>query len=233
MPKADERTSIYNIYKAVFAYAPAMPIFSSRHLALIRNLRVVWIPMEAGAFSIHPRHPLLGSKPTITEAKAILGTNSEELAIRTLAEISLLIPDFVFHGTLAPGHYKTPEAMHETFSDPRSGVDATGHFEIKQEHLTLLKALTWIDLSSQAAEEALHEKEEVWPMPVTDGKRPYGPSSYYQFDMAKILGEPYLVDKNDEVVSDPDKDARFEKLHMSMLAALQVFLQNAVPGTAS
>lgn len=64
-------------------------------------------------------------------------------------------------------------------------------------------------------------------MPYIDGERPYGDRTYFQFDMADLLGEPHKRDARGDLVKDGKKDARVERLHYETLAALQVFLMHA------
>ncbi|RQT12135.1 hypothetical protein [Burkholderia contaminans] len=60
-----------------------------------------------------------------------------------------------------------------------------------------------------------------------DGKRPYGDRTYFQIDMAELLGESYKRDVRGNLIEDAEKDARVERLHYETLAALQVFLMHA------
>ncbi|CAB3773295.1 MULTISPECIES: hypothetical protein [Burkholderia] len=215
------------IIRAVFADGASYPDLTPGHVALMRRLRVVWLPVESGAPAIYPESPLTGSDATIDLAKAILDTDDDVRAIRTLAELGHLVPEFVTAaGELAPGHYVIPEALREAFDFPESGVDTSGHFELRAEHLDLLRAALWMTVDSYSIDDVLSE-DDFWPLPCIDGKRPYGDCSYIQIDMAELLGEPYQYDAERNLIEDADKDARLERLHYETLAALQVFLMHA------
>ncbi|WP_423371825.1 hypothetical protein [Burkholderia sp. LMG 32019] len=43
----------------------------------------------------------------------------------------------------------------------------------------------------------------------------------------ELLGNPYQLDADDNLIEDAAKDARLERLHYETLAALQVFLMHA------
>lgn len=45
--------------------------------------------------------------------------------------------------------------------------------------------------------------------------------------MAELLGDPYQLDADDNLIEDAEKDARLERLHYETLAALQIFLMHA------
>lgn len=90
-------------------------------------------------------------------------------------------------------------------------------FEIKPEHLTLLKRanVDWHDCE--------------WGAPRIDCKRPYGNSSIFE-DMAKLLGVESL--RSDEFVITEADESRLWKLHKETEAALQICLvtQSFTPG---
>lgn len=124
---------------------------------------------------------------TIDLAKAILEIDDEVLAVRKLAELGHLVPEFVtVAGTLAPGHYEIPAELRETFDFPESGVDASGRFEFRAEHLPVLKGTNWRTVDDYSIDSVL-KRSDFWPMPYIDGKRPYGDRTYFQFDMAELL----------------------------------------------
>ncbi|MGS0892908.1 hypothetical protein ACVBGC_10245 [Burkholderia stagnalis] len=217
------------IVRAVFAEGAPLPDLTAHHVALIRRLRVMWVPVESGAPGIDPMQPLIGEGPTIAQAKAVLKTDDDALAIRTLAELGRLVPEFVRGvGMLAPGQYIVPPALRKRFASGTSGVDASGRFEFRAAHLTVLRGANWRTVEASSIDDVLDEGD-FWPMPYIDGKRPYGDRTYYQFDMAELLGEPYKRDARGDWVKDGKKDARLERLHYETFAALQVFLMHADP----
>ncbi|WP_254599303.1 hypothetical protein [Burkholderia lata] len=215
------------VLRAVFADDAPYPDLTPRHVALMRKLRVGWLPVESGAPAIVPEQPLTGDGATIDLAKAILETDDDVLAIRTLAELGHVIPEFVtVAGELAPGQYLIPEALRDAFDYPESGVDASGRFEFRAEHLAILRGTIWRTLDDYSIDAVL-EMDDFWPLPYIDGKRPYGDCTYIQIDMAELLGEPYQFDAERNLIEDAEKDARLERLHYETRAALQIFLTHA------
>ena len=94
------------IVQAVFA--KALPPLTSQHLQLIRQLRVIWVPIESGAPGIDPTQPLLGDLLGLEAAQQILQTKDADLATKLLAEVCLWVPEFTASATLAPGSYALP-----------------------------------------------------------------------------------------------------------------------------
>ena len=216
------------IIRQVYETPSGTLAFTGQHAALMRVLRVLWMPVESGAPTIDFEQPLLGGPDTLGTARKILKTTDDGLAIRRLAEVCRLIPRYVGSmGMLRPGRYAVPAEMKEAFDFPQSGVDAQGGFTLRNAHLTLLRAAAWREVDAKSLQAVLREGERFWPMPYIDGKRPYGDASYYQIDMARLLGEPYPLNSKGYAVTDPAKDARLERLHYEMLAALQVFLNHS------
>ncbi|NLA19467.1 hypothetical protein GPU89_24205 [Burkholderia cepacia] len=131
-----------------------------------------------------------GNGTTIDLAKAILETGDDVLAIRTLAELGHVVPEFVtVSGTLSPGQYAIPAELREAFDFPESGVDASGRFEFRAEHLAILQGTVWRTLDDYSIDAVL-KRDDFWPLSYIDGKRPYGECTYFQIDMAELLGSP-------------------------------------------
>lgn len=213
------------IIRRVFAAPEDGLAYGAQHAALMRLLRVQWMPVESGAPGVDFEQPLLGGADTLSIVRGALKTADDTLAVRRLAEVCRLIPRYVQTiGRLQPGRYAVPPEMKEAFEFPESGVDAQGMFDLRKEHLILLRAAVWREVDEHALQAVLREGERYWPMPYIDGKRPYGNASYYQIDMARLLGKPYPLDAKGYAITDPAKDARLERLHYETLAALQVFL---------
>ncbi|MGE8660143.1 MAG: hypothetical protein ACN6O8_25655 [Achromobacter sp.] len=178
---------------------------------------MIWIPLESGAPGIEFEHPL-GGTDTLATA----------MAAQRLAEVCRLAPTYIRTlGQLAPGRYAVPPERRAMFDFPGSGVDELGRFELRREHLVLLRAANWREAGQDEVAAVLRAGDAHWPMPYIDGKRPYGDSSYYQIDMARLLGQPYPVDAKGYAITDSAKDARLESLHRQTAAALQVFLAHA------
>ncbi len=215
------------IVRQVFQEDPARLRYGADHARLMRGLGVIWIPVESGAPGIEFEHPL-GDRDTVGAAMTLLGTADRRLATRRLAEVCRLLPAYVrTGGPLAPGRYALPAQRRAAFDFPDSGVDAQGHFQLRGEHLALLRAANWREAGQRELEAVLREGDAYWPLPFIDGKRPYGDSSHYQIDMARLLGQPYPVDAKGYAVTDPARDARLQRLHWQTAAALQVVLAYA------
>ncbi len=213
------------IIRSVFSVRADALSYTAQHAALMRLLRVQWMPVESGAPAIDFEQPLLGGNDTLAIVRRALGTNDEAVAVRRMAEVCRLVPRYVRSiGRLPPGRYNVPAEMREAFDFPESGVDANGTFTLRAEHLTLLRAADWREAEGPALQAVLREGDRFWPAPYIDGKRPYGNASFYQIDMARLLGDPYPLDANGYAITEPAKDARLARLHGETLAALQVFL---------
>ncbi|WBX87029.1 hypothetical protein [Achromobacter mucicolens] len=216
------------IIRGVFsAPADGLP-YTAQHAALMRLLRVQWMPVESGAPAIDFEQPLLGGDDTLAIVRRTLDTGDDALAVRRMAEVCRLVPRYVRAiGNLSPGRYDVPAEMREAFDFPESGVGADGTFALRDAHLMLLRAADWREAEGPALQAVLREGDRFWPMPYIDGKRPYGGASFYQIDMARLLKEPYPLDARGHAVTEPAKDARLARLHAETLAALQVFLRHS------
>lgn len=228
MTTLSRHTNRNDVIRAVFA--GALPPLSQQHLMLAARLRVEWMPIESGAPCIDAEKPLVGEGAALTLAQEVLATTDAALAIRTLAELGRLIPMLVAdHLALAPGRYPVPDEMRAWFATGACGVDDQGYFEFRAGHLTLLRAAQWRVVDSDSIDSMLEYGEEFWPMPYIDGKRPYGDCSFYQADMATLLGEPYSYDEAGYALPEQDKDDRLEQLHIETLPALQILLTHGRP----
>lgn len=214
---------LFAIFNAVYAPSATPLALAEEHLALIRNLRVTWVPVETGAPAIDFWRPLAGDDSTIELATNVLDIDDDEAAAQTLAEVGLLLVPFLDDGAeLAPGRYQIPPDRLEIFNKDGMGVDANGYFDFHEEHLALLRSMDWIVPEEDSLQDMLDEMDEdheLWPMPSVDGKRPYGNRTHYTQDMAEILAIP----------EDQIDHCQLERLHMETLAALQVFLIHAQP----
>ncbi len=209
------------------APADTLP-YTAQHAALMRLLRVQWMPVESGAPALDFEQPLLGGEDTLAIVRRTLDTGDEALAVRRMAEVCRLAPRYVRSiGKLSPGRYDVPAEMRQAFDFPESGVDADGTFALREAHLTLLRAADWREAEGPALQAVLREGDRFWPTPYIDGKRPYGSASFYQIDMARLLKEPYPLDAKGYAITEPAKDARLAQLHAETLAALQVFLRHS------
>ncbi len=217
------------IIRTVFATITP-PVLTRDHLVLIRQLRVMWLPIESGAPAIDFWQPLLSSGPTVPSAMAALQTDDGAHAVRVLAELGRLLPAFVCEGAaLAPGSYPAPDTL-RLANDP--SLDPNGNFTLRDEHLLMLKAANWRTVESNQLDDVLEGDRECWPMPYVDGKHPYGDFTHFELEMADLLGEPYDRHADGSPIADEAKDLRMRKLHEDMLPALQIFLMHAMPTQA-
>ncbi|MCC3264284.1 hypothetical protein LLE87_39595, partial [Paenibacillus polymyxa] len=77
-----------------------------QHAALMRLLRVQWMPVESGAPAIDFEQPLLGGDDTLAIVRRTLDTADDALAVRRMAEVCRLVPRYVRAiGNLSPGRY--------------------------------------------------------------------------------------------------------------------------------
>ena len=202
-------------------FASPLPPLTPQHLQLIRQLRVIWVPLESGAPGIDPVEPLQGTLPSLDTAQQILQIQDPALATQLLAEVCLWVPEFVASAKLAPGSYPLPSGFS---ADTRQDT-----FNFRTEHLALLHAALWREVSADDLPDALANEDDdqpLWPMPYIDGKRPYGDRSYYQIDMAEILGQPYAKDAQGRYILPAEKDETLKQLHYQTHAALQILLMH-------
>jgi hypothetical protein len=124
------------------------------------------------------------------------------------------------HGALAPGRYdyanplvQLPDLVHALPDELAAlAVEETLVFDFSAQHDALLRAARWRGL---------------W----MDAKRPYGDMTYFELDMADILGQP--TDRGENGQLPADQERQLWKLHTEMLSALQVYLQRAAIGPDS
>ena len=210
------------IVQAVFS--SPLPPLTAQHLQLIRQLRVSWFPIESGAPGIDPLQPLRGPHSSLENAQQILQIQNPTLATQLLAEVCLWIPEFVASATLPAGIYTLP-ADFSRDGQPRP-------FEFQPEHLPLLHAAQWREIGADNVSDVLANEESsqtLWPMPYIDGKRPYGDRSYYQIDMAELLGQPYAKDAHGRYILPAEKDETLKQLHLQTQEALQLLLMHGTP----
>lgn len=126
---------------------------------------------------------------------------------------------FLF-GELEPGSYpyNKPEGEFVEYSPlvveemPRTSI-----FHFSSDHRELLR------------QSSIEDSEVGWDgetVPGCDPKRPYGNFTYYQLEMAQHLGRPTTVnDEGNHEISE-ETEEELTRLHHSMQAAWQVFLEN-------
>lgn len=179
---------------------------------------------RVGSTRLRSRAALWRRSVHLDTAQQVLRSHDPALSTRLLAEVCLWLPEFVANATLAPGRYALPP----DFSD--QAPDSS--FDFRPEHLTLLHAALWREVGTDDLPYVLAEEEDgqaIWPLPYIDGKRPYGDRSYYQIDMADILGKPYARNAQGQYILPPQKDEALKQLHLQTQAALQILLMHGTP----
>jgi hypothetical protein len=206
---------------------------TSDHVRLLRQLRVVWIEVEAGAPVIDVEMPF-GSTEIHRDVARILGhpgvfpappsgTPREragqmevvELPAGLLQAVEILLDA----GKLRPGSYTVINGMREriavgkapSFYDaasPKIPATPTFPFQVTEDHLKLIA----------------HANFNFFGF---DLKRPYGDMTYYWLDIADALGVEIPPRTADGYAFTPEQIARFDRLHGEMLFTFQALLQYA------
>ena len=191
--------------------APPPEVLNVHHLALLRQFRIGWSPVESGAPMLNPAQPL-GPGDTLALAMQAIAGKDAPLAAQRLMEAALLLPHFVQMANLKPGSYANGKAP----------------FTFTTRHLQLLRQQSWLSLEMLgmgSAEDYL--AEGCWPTPAVDGKRPYGNFTNYTVEMAQALGLPLHRQADGSLVVTPALRMELEALHQQTMPALQVFVRQA------
>ncbi len=207
---------------------PSMFKLTETHLKLLRNAIVLWAPVESGAPAvlISPLQISDGEQPTpamYADVARRAGmtisdppTAAEKLQLEDLLneELPEALVQVLTHGRLAAGtfHYNNP-LVDLPFASQMlpSEIAALAKeklvtFTLTDQHVALLRQAQWQGL-------------------FMNSKRPYGDMTYFELDMADILGEHPAKTANG-TFSEKDEQ-RLWKLHVETLSALQLFLQKA------
>jgi hypothetical protein len=118
----------------------------------------------------------------------------------------LMPPQFEGEGS-SPEHAYWPVPTGDTIT-----------FELTAEHVRLLRALRidWREPNSLVG---------------INFKRPYGDMTYFELDMADILGVPISRDEHQQPSFSNEQIAYFDRLHAEMLFALPVLLRHGAPSS--
>jgi len=198
------------------------------HLQLIRSSIVAWAPIEAGAPAVlcspllvtedseHPSAALyadvaaraglkLSSPPSDADRRRI-----DEL----MRELPQALAQLVQRASLQPGTYSYRNPLVGSLQGARAPDGAEGKaaesvtFDYTPDHAKLLRHANWRGL-------------------FMDPKRPYGEMTFFELDMAEILGESVPRAQDGAPSFAPGQQERYDRLHAQMLEALQVFLVHA------
>jgi hypothetical protein len=238
-------TAAGSVLVALFAYrwffVKASPIMTSNdaemviapeHVACIRRLRFIWVPrVESGGPAVDFEAPFGSPNAYDDLAQAVPGKSQTELR-RLFAEVMIRLPVFTEKAKLAPGTYVLPAPLvirlKQHMDGGDSGIGEDGSFRFTAEHAQLIAAIRWWYLSPNGVSFSFRfdptldpQDGKFWRAPFVNFKRPFGDMTYFEIDMAKILGVNLKPNSKD-----PEEDRLFA-LYQQMHAALQVFVLNA------
>jgi hypothetical protein len=185
---------------------------SAADLAAVRALPVMWSPTESGAPAVYD----------FSRKKLSISTDAYRRAMR-VAEVLIQL------GELEPGRFEYESTLDpddlaaQPFVQHRR-AEVVGNrvtIQVTDAHLKLLRAAD-TNLVDNGGRDIGVE---------IDPKRPYGDMTYFEIDMARILGisaeGPPRADHPElREFSEPQLQ-RFRELHEQMEPVLQVFLQHA------
>jgi len=204
---------------------------SPLHLACIRQLRFIWVPnVESGGPSVDFEAPF-GSPEAYNDLASISKIKFMWDLKRLYEAVMVRLEVFTDKARLAPGTYVLqPELvrrLEQFMTGGQNSIASDGSFAFTTEHAKLIAAFRWaypeprrlsfvysLILGQQAASGA-------WRVPCANFKRPFGDMSYFEIDMAEILGVPFKPN-----TKDPEGERLFA-LYQQMHVALQVFVMNA------
>lgn len=136
----------------------------------------------------------------------------------TFEELGRAFEVFLSVGEMEPGRYTFKNHYKHLFPSGSYSFDGKkipvlqnnedAEFELTKDHLKLLKHLNLRGL-------------------LVDPKRPYGDMSYFEIDMAAILGIPVPRTADGKPNFSQEQMDRFAKLHTEMMPAMQVMVLDA------
>jgi hypothetical protein len=182
---------------------------TQEHIDFLRGAPIVWDPSENGAPIIDPQ---------TLHASGISG-------------VATALAVFLKFGKIAAGKYVIPNTVRHHYQQPVIRADVEGNsieipqnepieFELTEQHIKLLHA-------ANAAALVYFGAAGI------NSRKPYGNMTYFEIDMAHILGRPVYRDQNGSPSFTEEEIEFFRKLHHEMLFAMPAFLAHAEiqPGT--
>lgn len=203
------------------------------HLDLLRLMRFGWDSVERGAPMLDPRQPY-GRADVLAQLGETFDASDDDEVARRHVEMFFVLARALRHATLPPGRYPLgnigPADIRAAMagyaaSDTDLGLGPDGLVTITDDHLRLLRAIEIRWPSHWDCADRLAAGQ--YPAATADGKRPYGDYTFMEVDMARVLGK--LTPNPADGIFEPDAElaARFARLHWQMLAAMQVFIEQA------
>lgn len=225
-------------YAALTTFEVASPTVL---VPLLAELRFGWDGAESGAPMADPASPLTGG-PVWDRIAAQIGTSDPDTLISAWLSMSGLLRIAGLFGQITPGIYSLRNvdadwimqslAGYPGMTLARAGLAADGHVTLTADQIALIRNQYWEWTHRDVAEEIL--EDDLWPGPAADPKRPYGDMTYIANDIHRILEWP--VESRDDAgwiqISDAQEQAASD-LHLTMLAAMQVFFENVTLDTQS
>lgn len=133
------------------------------------------------------------------------------------SELEASFEIFLAFAELEPGQYAiAPDDVTDYRVDAPKALRVTvpPKFQFTEQHLKLLK-------------HANGRWDDFYDSLIINPKRPYGDMSYFELDMADILGMPIMRDGKDEPKISPAQQAIFDGLFRDLPMSLQTFLKYA------
>lgn len=183
------------------------------HIACIRRLRFISIPhIESGGPAVDYDAPF-GSPNALTDLAEISGLDDPAELAALYFDVMAALPTFAQTATLAPGSY------HLEAED----VD----IDFTAEHAKLIPAIRWAAIDANDLTDELTPGPDPsipgggWQIRSINFKRPFGDMTYFQLDMAEILGIPTAGELS------PESEEHLNQVYDELHQALQVFVVHA------
>lgn len=215
--------------------------FNSDYLTLIRQSVLSWDGAERGAPRLDPLKPM-GKADLFGQLSSIqsVGT-SDQQRVRFYVSMVSALNYFTDKALLEPGEYELNNLSVKNIrelmrgysysdeaglSDAELGFSDAGKVVMSAEIIALVKGAYWGWSNHWENDEMIGDG--WWPSPAIDPKRPYGDMSYIELDMHRILEWPVKKrDKDGYIELTDEQQEQLTLLHFRLLAATQVFLENA------
>lgn len=187
----------------------AMFTLTDKHINLLRNALVVWVPIESGAPAVMVS-PLQAGEGNATPEfyadvakRAGLPSVDKQQIDQLIADMPEAFAQLLAHGKLAAGTYR--------YDNPLAAVPfAANTLPDELAHLAKEKSVSFAFTERHAK----LLRNARWGGTFMNPKRPYGDMTSFERDMADILGEPA-------------DEKKLWILHTETLPALQVYLLKA------